>query len=57
MEKLYWEGGTHFNFDSLSSFAKLIYNNIVSNQIWDIVDFKDAQIIALHTEVATLKNK
>ena len=57
MEKLRWESGKQFDFDSLSNIAKSIYNNMVSNQTWDSVDPKDAQIMALSTEVAALKDK
>ena len=57
MEKLRWKSGKQFDFDSLLNIAKSIYNNMVSNQSWDSVDPKDAQIMALTIEVAALKNK
>ena len=41
----------------MSDYARSIYNNMVLNYIWDVVDPKDIQIIALYTKVAALKGK
>ena len=43
LKKLSWHGGNvEYDFDSLAETGSTIYNNVVSNGIWDSIDSQDA---------------
>ena len=45
------------DFETLVEIAKTIYNNIISNETWDVIDPKNAQILALTNKVEELQKK
>ena len=58
MQKLAWSNqNTKFAVDELTSEAKNICTNMVTNGEWNKVDPKDAKILALTTKIEKLENK
>ena len=52
-----WEDGTDMTLDELSASALSKYNNMVEQRTWNEKDPKDAKIIALATQVETLRSQ
>ena len=56
-EKMLFEAGKHYDYDTLDSVAKTVCNNMCTNKTWDTVDLKDAKILALRTEITEIKEE
>ena len=56
-EKMLWEAGKHYDFDTLDSMAKTVYNNMCTDQSWNALDPKDAKIVALRTEINNVREE
>ena len=41
IKRTYWEGGKPYDYDSLAEYTLSIYNNIVSNSTWDVINDKN----------------
>ena len=55
LENVSWQGGTKtYTYDQLAEVAETTHNDVVSNGTWDSIDHKDAQIMALHTNIDEL---
>ena len=56
-EKMLQKAGKHYDYDTLNSIAKTVYNNICTNKTWNTVGPKNAKILVLHTEITEVKEE
>ena len=56
-EKILWEARKHYNYNTLDSMAKTVYNNMHTNKTWNTVDPKDTKILVLHTKITKVKEE